>query len=724
MKISLYASVFVLLIATLPGGSAAQSQEPVSRQGICRKLAADTIDVLHYDIHLNNVNLTAKQIKGYTTLKFTPRINDLDHLTLQLLSMNIDSIFIGKKKIETFSYAGGVLKIPFLTQAGIGDTLDATVYYHGQPYVDPSNWGGFHFSGQYAFNLGIGFESDPHNMGRAWFPCIDDFHDRATYDVYGRAGNDKKAISGGTLVSVMDNGDKTNTWHWNLDKSIPAYLASFAVGDYTLVADTFQGMNARVPITYYVLPAEAPKVPGTFLHMKEIMATYESHFGPYPFARVGITATAIGAMEHATNIAFPYSGITGDLSGEGWYAHELSHMWFGDMVTCASAEDMWMNEGWAVWCESLFREGIYNYDAYRDNMRSKLRDVLQNTHITDEGYRALYGIPTKYTYGSTVYAKGGIVVHTLRNYLGDSLFFGGVKAYLRKYAYNYASTYDLRDFLSAYSGINLNDFFDAWIFRPGFPQFSIDSVKVVPGKGSYNARVFVRQKLKGVAVYAKSNRLEITFMGPKWQFYTDTLSFSGNVGSKTFSVPFFPSETMVDLHEKIADATTDLAKVIKSTGEIDFPEIFAKIITERVPDSAYVRITHNWVTPDSLKAPIAGLRLSDYRYWKVEGLFPSGFKAKGCFFYDRDNFLDNTLLIHPDDSIVMLYRPGAADDWRPTAFVKYGNFNAGYLTIDSLQRGEYTLAVFDKTLVGQVESPKSKPVIKTAPNPVTGSFNK
>ena len=723
MKISLFASSFLLLIAGMMDSSAALSQPNDSCREVRNRSSSDTIDVLHYDIHLEVVNLTAKQIKGYTTLNFTSRINNVDRLRLELLSMNIDSIFIGNEKTETYTYSGRFIGIPFITPIGTGDTLNITVYYHGQPYVDPSVWGGFHFLGQYAFNLGIGFESDPHNLGRAWFPCIDDFHDRAAYDVYARVENDKKAICGGTLISVADNGNNTSTWHWKLGEHIPAYLASIAVGNYTLVVDTFNGMNAAIPITYYVLPALVSKVSGTFLHMKEILATYESHFGPYPFGRVGITSIAIGAMEHATNIAFPYSGITGNLSGEWWYAHELSHMWFGDMVTCASAEDMWMNEGWSVWCESLYREGIYNSDAYRDNMRSKLRDVLQYAHITDAGYRALYGIPAEYTYGSTVYDKGGIVVHSLRNYLGDSLFFGCIKAYLQQYAYNYASTCNLRDFLSACSGINLDEFFDAWVFRPGFPQFSRDSVSVVQNGSNFNATVFVRQKLKGTTVYANANRLEVTFMGRQWQLHTDTLSFSGKIGSKTFTLPFAPVETMIDLNEKIADATTDMAKVIKSPGETDFPETFVKIIAEQVPDSAYVRITHNWVAPDTLKASVLGLRLSDYHYWAVEGLFPSGFKAKGRFLYNRANSVDNTLLNHPGDSIVILYRQGAAAEWRSTAFVKVGNFSTGYLTVDSLQPGEYTLAVYDNTLTSHSESPRSIPVITLSPNPSIGLFN-
>ena len=127
-------------------------------------------------------------------------------------------------------------------------------------------------------------------------------------------------------------------------------------------------------------------------------------------------------MEHATNITYPNSSINGSLSDEWLYAHELSHMWFGDKVTCASADDMWLNEGWAVFCESVFREGLYGKESYKTTMRSKLKDVLQFTHIKDGGYRALYGIPPEYTYGSTVYDKGGQVAHTLRGYLGDSLF--------------------------------------------------------------------------------------------------------------------------------------------------------------------------------------------------------------------------------------------------------------------------------------------------------------
>jgi hypothetical protein len=398
-------------------------------------------------------------------------------------------------------------------------------------------------------------------------------------------------------------------------------------------------------------------------------------------------------MEHASNISYPFTGWTGSTESEWWYAHELAHMWFGDMVTCASAEDMWLNEGWAVWCESLYREGIYGKHAYKENMRIKLKDVLQTTNVVDGGYFALYGIPQTLTYGSTVYQKGGQVAHTLRGYMGDSLFFGGVKAYLQEYGYNHASTFEMRDFLSKYSGLNLDSFFDAWVFTPGFPHFSIDSAITVSSPTGYNVSVYVRQKLNGTTHYANANHLEITFMDKNWKSITDTLVFSGITGKKVFHLPFSPVAVMVDFNEKISDATTDVAKILNSTGEYDFPQTFCKITVEQISDSALLRITHNWVAPDTLRISQTGLRISDSRYWTVEGIFPADFKAKATFSYNRLDNLDKNLITGSSDSLLILFRPGAGYAWKQISFEQNGSWNSGTIMVYNLQKGEYTLAV-------------------------------
>ena len=661
-------------------------------------LYSDSLNAVHYDIHLTDINLTNKTIKGYSEAKLVSKINSLSFVKLELASLTVDSVFIGNIKTREFTYASNRIVIQLSKPLNKGESILSRIYYHGHPFVDASRWGGFHFQGDYALNLGVGFQSIPHNLGKAWFPCIDDFHDRALYDVYLTVTNDKKAISGGRLIEVIPDGDNTSTWHWKTDYSLPTYLISATTGKYELKADTFNGQQAQIPITYYCRPADIEKTPATFINLKRILAVFENHFGPYPFERVGYTASpgGLGAMEHASNITYPFSGWTGSTDNEWWYAHELSHMWFGDEVTCASAEDMWLNEGWAVWCESLYREGIYSKQAYKDNMRSKLKGVLQTAHTVDGGYYAVYGIPQTITYGTTVYQKGGQVAHTLRGYLGDSLFFNGVKAYLKKYAYNYASTFDLRDFLSAYSGIDLHPFFDAWVFSQGFPHFSIDSVVSNRSTNGYDIIVYVRQKLKGHSQYANTNHLEITFIDSNWHKITDTIVFSGVTGSKTFHLPFNPVTAMVDLDEKISDATTDFAKILKKKGEYDYPETFCKVVVNQISDSTLVRITHNWVAPDSSGLLNPGLRISDSRYWTVDGIFPPGFKVRGKFIYTDVQGLDNTLITNSNDSLVMLYRTCAGHPWQETAFERKGSWHSGTITVETLQPGEYSLAVWDR----------------------------
>jgi hypothetical protein len=185
-------------------------------------------------------------------------------------------------------------------------------------------------------------------------------------------------------------------------------------------------------------------------------------------------------------------------------------------------------------------------------------------------------------------------------------------------------------------------------------------------------------------------------MDSKWHKITDTIVFSGVAGSKTFHLPFSPVTVMADPNEKISDATTDIARTLRETGEYDYPETFCKVIVDQISDSALVRITHNWVAPDSINLPHPGLRISVSRYWTVEGLFPPGFKARGKFIYKDATGLDNTSITNSNDSLVMLYRSGAGHPWKGTAYKLEGSGSSGTITVETLQPGEYSLAVWDR----------------------------
>ncbi|MBK7215308.1 MAG: T9SS type A sorting domain-containing protein [Bacteroidales bacterium] len=694
-------------------------QSECSTAGI--PIYSDTIKAIHYGIHLDEIDMTSKSIKGYTTALLTSKINGISSIKLELDQLIVDSVFVDNQRSENFERTDLLVIIPLAEPISAGDTLEVGIYYHGQPMTDPSGWGGFHFAGDYAFNLGVGFETIPHNLGKAWFPCIDDFRDRALYDVYIRTPNDKTGVSGGTLVEVIPAANDTHIFHWKTDKSLPTYLISASIGKYNLVNDIYNGINGAVPITFYCRPTDESKVAATFINLKDILQIFENHFGEYPFERVGYTATSQGAMEHAANISYPYAGWNGATSQEWWYAHELSHMWFGDMVTCASAEDMWLNEGWAVWCESLYKEFLYGPAVASEYTRTKLKAVILSTHFTDGGYFPVYGIPQELTYGNTVYEKGAQVTHTLRHYLGDSLFFAAVKAYLQEYAYQPASSCQLRDFLSDFTQVNMDDFFDAWVFSPGFPTFSVSYFEATPENQGYKVEVQVAQKLRGRETYANSNHLELEFLGANWEKQTDTIIFSGKTGIKTFYLPFNPVAVIPDPDAKISDAALEYEASLKAIGEKDFADTYARVNVTAITDSAYIRIIHNWVAPDSLKVAVGGLRLSDNRYWKVDGIIPAGFRAKGKFTFSRSNNFDINLLTSTKDSLVILYRRDSKSDWYGVPFTRQGNAAAGQLIVDSLAVGEYTLAVYDKTYgFGESITPGGYD-LKVFPNPTTSS---
>ncbi|NOY49507.1 MAG: M1 family metallopeptidase, partial [Chlorobi bacterium] len=413
---------------------------------------------------------------------------------------------------------------------------------------------GFHFAGDYAFNLGVGFQSIPHNLGKSWFACIDDFTDRATYDLYATVENSKKAIGGGMLIGSLDNGDGTTTWHWSLTQDIPTYLESLTIGDYVLNPDEYFGIQDTIPIDIYSRPQDTANISSSFLNLKQILRIFEDHFGAYPFDRIGYSATSLGAMEHATNISYPYSGFNGSTSSEWWYAHELSHMWFGDMLTCSTAEDMWLNEGWATFCQIFYTEILYSEEDYKLGMRDKLKDVLMKTHIIDNGYYALNDIPQQYTYGSTAYDKGCVVTGALRTYLGDSIFFDGISAYLQNFAYQSVSSYQMRDFLSQHTGIDMTGFFDNWVFTPGTPHYSIDSTSLSANGNNYQLDIWLKQKHKGYDFIGNDNIVQIGYLKNDFTLEFDTVIFSGLNGHSTKTLEFQPVAILIDPEERMMDA--------------------------------------------------------------------------------------------------------------------------------------------------------------------------
>lgn len=687
---------------------------------------SDSIDVIQYIIRVDTIDISGQQMYANTEVHFQPRVSALNTIPLDLLSLTVDSVFLNGIKTSAFTYNDTLLQISASPALSGNDTSVVKIFYHGHPVTDPSTWGGFYFSSPYAYNLGVGFESEPHNYGRVWFPCIDDFIDKAFYEVYVTTDTSLMAVCGGTLSDTLSvaGHPELETWHWVLANPIPTYLASMAVGPYQCVSNTFTGMNGTIPIQIYVASAYVSKVAGSFGNLPDVLAIYESYFGPYLWERAGYVGVPFnaGAMEHATSIAYPNLAITGNLTYESLTAHELSHHWFGNLVTCSSANEMWLNEGWAVFSEFIHQEGMYGTNAMNDYIRNTLAGVLKNAHYTDGGFFPVGNVPSELTYSTTVYEKGALMVHTLRNYMGDSLFFPAVKEYLDSLKFKNANIALMRDIFEQSSGMDLNDFFDAWIYREGFPHFDVDSMSV-SGSGPYTVEVSLRQKLFGTTQYALSNKVELTFMDSAWNSYSVVAEFSGATGSDVFTVPFSPDIVITDMNEKTADAIVSYNQKVKSAGSYSQSLAYCNIEITQYTDSSLFRIEHHKVAPDPVLNNPHIYRISPNRYWKIGGLIAHGTNFTAQFDYNRTagsatGYLDTDLLTTSTsgDSLILVYRASASDDWQITPFTKVGNATLGKLKAIYALPGEYALAIGEPFQASVGESNKDQGLI-VFPNP-------
>ncbi|MBL0328457.1 MAG: M1 family metallopeptidase [Bacteroidetes bacterium] len=528
-------------------------------------LRSDTIDILNYTINLNITDFTTNVIHGNTTVKFTPKLNGVNKLNLDLLELTIDSIEIGGVNLSS-SYNDTLLQVNLPTTHNIGDTTTVVVYYRGTPQGDASGWGGFYFQSGYAYNLGVGFSALPHVYGRVWFPCFDNFVERSSYEFNITTNSGKIAYCNGYLAGDTTDVGGNRTRKWIMNEQIPTYLASVAVAAYAQVNQTYNGIASTYPINLVAVASDTTAVKNSFLNLPVALSTYENHFGPYMWNRVGycMVPFSSGAMEHATNISYPKATATGSLTYQNLYAHELSHHWFGDLATCRTAEDMWLNEGWAHYCEFLFFETLNGYPNYLTYVRNN-HDVNLQFNTPKEGVLTLANIPQTYTYGDHVYNKGADVAHTLRGYMGDSLFFYSVKTYLANNNYKDVSSTDFMNELTAASGMDMSYFFNDWVFNPGWPHFSIDSTSIVPSGSDYSVTIYVKQKLTDAPAYYTNVPLEVTFKAADWTENTQQFLMSGANASFTFTVPFNPKFVAVNKGEKISHAVVSEFKTVKTT---------------------------------------------------------------------------------------------------------------------------------------------------------------
>ena len=677
----------------------------------------ENIDVTHYEIHVGDFDFTNHTLQGETFVDFTATAS-VQQVILELKYLEVSAVTATGATVSDFSQSGDFLTINLASPLAAGSTATLNIVYGGNTFSE--TWGGVEWWGQYVYNLGVGFESQPHNLGKSWFPCVDNFTDKATYDLFITTTNDKKAICGGNHVETIDNGNGTSTWHWSTPQEIATYHISFVVGDLVLWQDVYHGIERDIPIEVYTTPSLSGRVEATFAHIHEIAAFFEENFGPYPFNRIGYVSTSKGCMEHTDNIALATSVISGNTDNEEYLAHELSHMWSGNLVTCADAGDMWLNEGFAQFWGAFYEVGVYGEEHFQNTI-SNLVNNINNWCNNSGNWMPLNNMPLNMTYdGTAIYDRGAVIVNTMMNYMGRETFLEAMRAYFQQYAYQTATSEQLCEALTQYSGIDMHGFFDTYVYSSGMPHLYA-AIKSVEQAGEwYDVTLDHRYQHIGDTHIGQHNAYELTFIGPEFQLETARVVWDGLHYEATCSVGFEPIGVIGDFNNNWLDGKTQKNMMLRNMSQQNFAMFTAK--PQSLTDSVFVSVENHLVGPynDPL---IPYLTLSSKHFWTINRFDFGAAKVEGWFDYSKNN--DGDIIETQNDSATLLYRRNVSEPWHEIAYTLYpgSNWRQGRFILDDVQPGEYTLAVWDKEALGMEEFAVSDDSMLVFPNPAQKEVN-
>jgi aminopeptidase N len=425
-------------------------------------------DVKFYGLDVE-VDNRSDQIMGSATILVQVVDNPLSTLVFELIaSLDVYRVEVAGQE-NSFTHRGNEITIPLAAPLDSGNVVITRIYYGGQTGVGminavDENWG-----------VPVTFTLSEPFYAKDWFPCKENLGDKAdsvhlliTTD-YGLT-----AVSQGrhTGTTYFPNGKVR--FEWKSYYPIAFYLISLAVSDYVeySLESQPQGFAAPFPVQNFVY--DVPGCLDTYRDQidvtLEIMDVYCSLFGPYPFREEKYGHYLWpwgGGMEHQT--------MTGVGNFEFYLiAHELGHSWFGNHVTCATWQDIWINEGFATYAGYLATEYLYPGNAagerayrFEGALREPDGTVFIPAGEADDDRRIFSS--------DLSYSKGMALLHMIRFELqDDALFFGTLRNFVDRYAGSVATGLDFKAVLEETSGVDFTDFFDQWYFGAGYPIYEID----------------------------------------------------------------------------------------------------------------------------------------------------------------------------------------------------------------------------------------------------------
>lgn len=419
-------------------------------------------DVGHYDISLS---YTPSHPEIRATAIITSRATtDLAAFNLDFVGLTIDRLTVDGAP-AAFTRAEPELTVIPKRAIASGRPFVTKVEYHGvpQPVKDPSE-----SAPAGASELGWTRNSDGRVFvvsepigSRTWYPSNDFPGDKARYDIKVDVPDTVAVASNGVLTRGPATQGRS-TWHWNMAEPMATYLATVVIAP---MREQQTQSPAGVKILNFFPDDIYDENVKDFAKTGAMIDYFSGLFGPYPFSAYGevVISDQLGyALENQTMSIFASDMLGRDIEAEATVAHELAHQWFGDSVGIRRWSDIWLNEGFASYCEYLWRAHVdssYDIDRAMAQLRAGSESHLSRPH--DPGKEGLFS--------SATYLRGALTLHALRVTAGDDVFFRILKAWTVKYRDSTATTAEFIALANETTGRDLTTFFHNWLDTPQVP---------------------------------------------------------------------------------------------------------------------------------------------------------------------------------------------------------------------------------------------------------------
>ncbi len=455
--------------ARLPGQPAELLQRPR------RAERTRNYDVRHYDLKFD-FDFAAKAYRAENGITVLPLEDGFRTCVLDAEEFTVTGVVDGRGAALRYLQSEKELAVELSEPAPYGQPVSFIVRFTGSrpkagmKFIDAS-------PGRPAQINTYSWPEDAHH----WFPCNDYPNDKATNDMEVTVPAGFKVLSNGRPAGIEENpGAGTATFRWSQDRPHPVYGIMIAAGPFQVLEDSL----GKLPVSYWVYPEDAADAPRSFRKTPRMIEFYEHAFGiPYPWAKYdqvcvagyggGMEATSATILGDAT---IHDARAEQDFSSDGLVAHELAHMWWGDLLTPRTWADVWLSESFATYAEHLFSrfdrgedDGAVDLEEKKDAYLEEARTRYIRPIVFDR-YNQPWEIMDAHSY-----PKGAAVLHMLRFVLGDAPFFRVLNRFLAKFAFGIADTHDFSVAIKEATGQNLDWFIEQWILRPGHPVFKVAS---------------------------------------------------------------------------------------------------------------------------------------------------------------------------------------------------------------------------------------------------------